>query len=52
MRNLCRVKKCILAVLTVMSGSDANMINLWNLNLILHLHRIWDYFIITFLYYY
>jgi hypothetical protein len=35
-------------VLTVMSGSDPHMINLWNLNLIGHLHRIWDYFTITF----
>jgi hypothetical protein len=30
------VKTCILAVLTVMSGSDTHMINLWNLNLICH----------------
>ena len=42
-------KTGILAVLTVMSGSDPHMINLWNLNLIGHLHRIWDYFTITFL---
>jgi hypothetical protein len=27
-------------MLTVMSGSDTHMINLWNLNLIFHLHRI------------
>jgi hypothetical protein len=39
-------------MLTVMSSSDPHMINLWNLNLIGHLHRIWDYFTITFLYYY
>jgi hypothetical protein len=29
-------KTGILAVLTVMSGSDTHMINLWNLNLICH----------------
>jgi hypothetical protein len=29
-------KTGILAVLTVMSGSDTHMINLWNLNLIYH----------------
>jgi hypothetical protein len=27
-------------MLTVMSGSNTHMINLWNLNLICHLHRI------------
>jgi hypothetical protein len=31
-------KTGILAVLTVMSGSDTHMINLWNLNSICHLH--------------
>jgi hypothetical protein len=30
------VKTGILAVLTVMSGLDTHMINLWNLNLICH----------------
>jgi hypothetical protein len=45
-------KTGILVVLTVMSGSDTHMINLWNLNLICHLHRIGIIFIITFTYYY
>jgi hypothetical protein len=35
-----------------MSGSDAHMINLWNLNLICHLHRTGIIFIIIFTYYY
>jgi hypothetical protein len=36
--NLCEVKTGILAMLTVMSGSDTHMINLCNLNSICHLH--------------
>ena len=32
------VKTGILAVLTIMSGSDTHMINLWNLNSIGHLN--------------
>jgi hypothetical protein len=48
-------KTGILAVLTVMSGSDTHMINLWNLNLTCHIIASGIIFVIifiTFIYYY
>jgi hypothetical protein len=39
-------------MLTVMSGSDTHMINLWNSNLIYHFIAFGIIFIITFIYYY